>query len=259
MATERSFKLGGERVFVDGVSDSDVYFQAMGDGVEDAFYNFCRRHLPPTAIAIDVGANIGITSAILSQCLPAGHVYAFEPAATVFPILQHNVRRNGLANVTISNMAVSDKVGTAHFHDQSAYGHIVRDGGHVVNTTTIDELVYSEGLATIDFVKIDVEGFEPSVLAGGAQVIARHSPLIYMEFNPACLAQHSGTDPFEFMAWILANFSHVYAADPSQPALVRELDKDDAADFLRRNMVRPEFLVDLAITNNPTRLRLTEA
>lgn len=107
---------------IEGISESDTYFTAMGDGVEDAFFNFCKMYLRPDGVAMDIGANIGITAALLSQCLTHGHVHAFEPAKTVFPILDRNIKANDFRNVMVYDTAFGDKIGIAYFADQPAYG-----------------------------------------------------------------------------------------------------------------------------------------
>jgi hypothetical protein len=49
----------------------------------------------------------------------------------------------------------------------------------------LDHLVESLSLTRIDFIKIDVEGFEPEVLLGGASVIEKFHPWLYVEITPA--------------------------------------------------------------------------
>nr|WP_075088707.1 FkbM family methyltransferase [Verrucomicrobium spinosum] len=67
------------------------------------------------AVALDVGANIGVTSLILSERLRSGRVFAFEPGETVFQLLQENLKNNAVSNVDAYHQAVSDKTQRSGF------------------------------------------------------------------------------------------------------------------------------------------------
>ena len=64
-------------------------------------------------VFVDVGANIGYYTVIAAKIVgDQGHVYAFEPDPTSFAILKANVERNGLANVTLEQKALSNEPGS---------------------------------------------------------------------------------------------------------------------------------------------------
>ena len=100
MGQSKMIRVFRQEVEIAGISPYDDYFLGLADGVEDAFAFLCDKYLPKNGVALDIGANIGITSAILSQVLTRGQVHAFEPAPTVFATLARNIESNDLNSAT---------------------------------------------------------------------------------------------------------------------------------------------------------------
>lgn len=68
-----------------------------------------RKLISPGDTVLDIGANIGVYSRMLSRCVgPAGRVYAFEPIPQTFDFLSNNIRKLGLTNVETLDFAASD-------------------------------------------------------------------------------------------------------------------------------------------------------
>lgn len=125
------------------------------------------------SIVLDIGANIGVLTRLFAA--RAGHVHAFEPAPRALALLRANTA--GLDNVTIHAMAIGDQVGTVRFAEREALdmSSIDENGGIEVAVTTIDALDLSP-----DFIKIDVEGFEESVLRGAKKTLS-NGPIVMFE------------------------------------------------------------------------------
>jgi len=235
-----------------GSSDNDRHFDALMDGIHDDLDRVCAALLiDPTGVALDVGANIGTTSAILSQHLPHGQVYAFEPGPNVFAALETNVAANGLDNVKPVNLAVAAKPGTIKFFEDAAYGHIATDDrGCDVAAVSIDDFVTSRAIKRIDFIKIDVEGFESGVLEGATKTIERFAPIVYMEFNLWCLMAYSKIDPIEFAESLVRKFCFVFAIDSALPDRARRIEAGQAARFVHDRLAACGCIDDLILTNN---------
>ena len=157
-----------------------------------------RYLVKPGDSVIDIGANIGVYSKILSELVGSdGHVYSIEPFPPTFEILCYNVRKLHLDNVEPINVAVSDSqavVTMAIPYDPSgAETHyrasIVKDQADTrkemtnVQATTIDSRFLTTS-GTISFIKCDVEGHELACIKGAAKFLAR--------FQPAWLIEVSG-------------------------------------------------------------------
>jgi FkbM family methyltransferase len=153
---------------------------------------------PAGAVVLDIGANIGITSLIIARAVgPAGLVHAYEPQRPLFHMLAGNLALNGIDNVHCHWMAVGRAPGEARlpridYHAHTSFGSIELNrerqsdagqqavGGEfdTVTLTSIDAL----DLRRVDLIKIDVEGMEADVLAGGSATIAACKPLMYVEY-----------------------------------------------------------------------------
>ncbi len=140
-------------------------------------------------VVLDIGANIG--NHTLAFATVAKHVYAFEPIPEIFALLSTNVTQNNLANVTASNIALSDDTGTATIYmvtegnfGASSFDKRI-DGVEAVTVQKIrgDSFVAANKIEKVDLVKIDVEAHEVFVLRGLMETLSRHLPFITMEWN----------------------------------------------------------------------------
>ena len=144
---------------------------------------------------VDVGANTGIFTVTGLVLNPDLHVHAFEPSPGPFSALEENVRRNQVGDrARLNRLAVAESSGTATLHvpvDTWASASLDESGFHdlagdtvAIETTTLDRYVEAAGIERVDLVKVDVEGFEHTVLRGAAGVLRHHRPAIICE----CLA-----------------------------------------------------------------------
>jgi FkbM family methyltransferase len=146
----------------------------------------------------DVGANTGEYAQQLSHEFPSAQVYSFEPVARNFEQLQKNVK--GL-KVRCSFTAVGAKEGTLKLYlgEDNADGAMATAHKHSLETvfdfvgkkiedmevpmTTLDKFCGSS-VQSIDFLKIDVEGYELEVLKGASRLLNENRvKIIQFEFN----------------------------------------------------------------------------
>lgn len=142
---------------------------------------------------IDVGANVGIYSLRTAARAPGCEVTAVEAHPRTFARLAANTQLNPLLRVRPVNLAVASLPGTlklfAFAGDDSGFtSAVARPEAQAVETievdaVTLDQLVAQRGLEP-DLLKIDVEGFEPDVLAGGEQTLSRLRPDLVLEWTP---------------------------------------------------------------------------
>jgi FkbM family methyltransferase len=143
------------------------------------------RLVKPGMVALDIGANRGQTAQLLSEV--GAVTYSFEPIAECVA----EIEARKLPNVTIVKTALSDEEGIAEFHLDERVGAGMEASSLrvlegvigktiTVPVTTIDRFVAKNAIVP-DFIKIDVEGVEEKVIAGGMQTIRRHRPIIIFE------------------------------------------------------------------------------
>jgi FkbM family methyltransferase len=166
-----------------------------------------REYLRPGTVAVDVGANVGWHTLLMARLVrPGGRVLAVEANPSVRERLAEHLQANDLSNVTIVPSALGSQPGKLRFlappvdsigaGDGHVAGEKDKDAQHLVETevTTLDALAEREGLQRMDFVKIDVEGFEWPVLQGAANALARFRPVVCFEFNSIYTGRGEG-DP----------------------------------------------------------------
>ncbi len=141
----------------------------------------------PDRVSVDAGANRGSYTYFLSRLTK--HVYAYEPN----PAMRQLLERAVADNVTVSDVALSDRTGEAEFavpKTPRSYGNNagslevnqLEDGNSElirfkVPTRKLDD----ENLTDVGFIKIDVEGHEREVLLGAREILRRDRPVLLME------------------------------------------------------------------------------
>lgn len=158
--------------------------------------------IKPGAYLLDIGANIGLYTRQFSGFVGKdGRVTSFEPNPPLFDCLKQNTK--DLDNVDVYNYAVSNSQGYASFyrcHYNSGDNRLVTDKHESpdllkVQTKSLDSL----NLEKLDFIKIDVQGFEIEVFEGAKQTFDNLADLdIYFEYWPYGLrkAGHEAKDLF---------------------------------------------------------------
>jgi len=147
----------------------------------------CRRIVRPGDTVLDIGANIGMVTLLLSRLVgPAGRVHSFEPNPRMQQAVTAMVQRNGLANVTLHPVALGSEDGELEL--RIPYGNIgaaslIRtfEGSSQlercqVPVRTLSGIVEASGIKAIRLIKIDVEGFESEVFRGAEDLLARQVP-----------------------------------------------------------------------------------
>jgi len=237
-----------------GLSESDPYFGAITDNFEPDFHEFCQCFLQKDDVCLDIGANIGMKSLMLSQFVPTGRVIAIEAAPSVAEILTLNIESSGAQNIAVSRCAISDSDGEVGFADNSAYGHISQ-GGVRVPAKRLSTLLEEHELSRLDFIKIDVEGYEYPILRDALDIIDRHGSLVLFEFNSWCQMAFSQVDPLDFARWIVRSFSHVFMVRRNHAGrlALEQVPPDGALGLLHTNLVEDRTLTDILVTNAPVR------
>lgn len=175
------------------------YFQEIRRGRwEPEVIDFICQCLSPGDTFLDVGAWIGFYSLLASQLVGAsGRVYAFEPDPTARASLEENVRLARVCNIQVIPLGLSDFEGEADMVGCGGSGSQVvcqrTDASFRCSVTTLDKFVSSHDILP-SFVKIDVEGHEDAVLAGGQHTLGKPEVDTVIEFHEQHLAD-KGIDP----------------------------------------------------------------
>jgi FkbM family methyltransferase len=147
---------------------------------------------------IDVGANIGYYTVLAGYGVgETGKVIACEPNPATLKYITENIRSNNLKNVALMQCAVGASSGNARLKlDLKGLGgsRLLSDAATDTDVVevpirSLDEIVISEGLTydSIDFIKIDTEGAEHTVLTGARQILESSKPNLLIEVDDALL------------------------------------------------------------------------
>jgi FkbM family methyltransferase len=170
---------------------------AFGD-YDRPLHDVIDQLVRPGMVCFDVGANLGAVSVHLAhRVAPHGTVFAFEPVPEVARRLRAHVRANRFASVIhVQCLALADRMGSARMavaclqaanqgtatlvgSDQIGVGQT-----RVVEVQPVDYFIAKNGIQKIDIMKIDIQGAEPLLLAGGPRTFGELGPDLLMEVAP---------------------------------------------------------------------------
>lgn len=140
------------------------------------------KYIGENKVILDIGANIGNHTLYFAKVCKAKKIYSFEPIQGTFQILEKNIRINKIDDVvTAYNMAIGEGVGKASiasYNEKNIGGTQLKENDRgLIPVTSLDHFDFTN----IDFVKIDVEGFECNVLKGAVNFFAANRPLVFIE------------------------------------------------------------------------------
>jgi FkbM family methyltransferase len=208
--------------------------------VDRAERRLLARLVFPGSVVVDAGANIGIYSQFLSGCVgPAGMVHSFEPEPKNFARLRAAVA--SLPNVRVNQLALSDKTGDSLLYiseELNVDHHAYPSEGETrrtlsIRSTTLDD--YFKFGDRVDFIKIDVQGYELHVLRGAKRVLEENPNIkLLLEFWPYGLEQAG------------AEWTDLVATLERQGLVIREFSKNGLMSFrVEAVEERPEWYVNL--------------
>ncbi|MEX1318032.1 MAG: FkbM family methyltransferase, partial [Synechococcaceae cyanobacterium] len=176
--------------------------QEQGDWFEDEI-RFLRRLVQPGQTVVDIGANHGVYALSLARKVgPTGQVWAFEPASDTAALLQASIAANGTAWLHLQRQALSDHTGTAWLQtsgqsELNSLGSDRQGPGEEVPLTTLDACLDAFTWQQVDLLKIDAEGEEERILAGGRRFFRELSPLVMFELKAGTTLQLELVERFQ--------------------------------------------------------------
>jgi FkbM family methyltransferase len=203
------------------ITSDDNYLDYVKDGFEPQMVNVFKSLIDKDKVVFDIGANIGCTAILFGSLCKV--VHAFEPSKSTFAILTENVASSNLQNIYLNNIGL----GESCYESELTFSPSNRSGGFVSDQTTassghtiekikiesLDSYVTPLDISAIDFLKIDVEGFEGHVLRGGRRTLEQFKPVVVLELNHWCLNAFQRTSIPDFFDYLRSIFPYLYAID----------------------------------------------
>jgi len=176
----------GEIEILIGISSENEQVRAETyETKEPETLKWLRKNLRDGDVFFDVGANIGLYSIYAAKLRPSSRVFAFEPESHNFSSLCRNLLLNGVSNVTPCSFPLSDREAFEPFYvydlrpGSSLHSlggpSTFREGSESLRQGTLgvslDALVRSFHVPHPSLLKLDVDGNEEKILAGGAALL----------------------------------------------------------------------------------------
>lgn len=182
-------------------SMTNYVLREQGDWFEDEIH-FVRRLIEPGMNALDIGANFGVYSSAIAKSLGGvGRLWCFEPTPDTAQALRQTLEKNGFDDfATLVQKGLSNRSGVATFYvgDSPELNSLspTQDCDREVDIelSTLDACAEDYGWPNIDFIKLDAEGAEVSILEGGREFFSNQSPVVMFEL------MHAGELNFELIS-----------------------------------------------------------
>lgn len=169
--------------------------------------------------AVDIGSNCGIWTRVMARCFPL--VTCFEPQSECHEAFWLNNPWRELderSQVVLHAYALGEEAGTVRLNTElrsTGFTRVDPEGNVEVEVRTLD----SFDLPEVDFIKIDVEGWEHNVVKGAVETIRKWRPTMIVEQKP-CNAERLGMKQFGAVR-LLEKWGGKIVADVSGDVIVR--------------------------------------
>ncbi len=159
---------------------------------EQKILSLIKNNLPEGGVYIDIGTNIGGHALFAAKVVgEKGLVYAFEPILHLYNQALESININELKNVKLYNFGLGDKEYTSQIYinsrneGNSSLVFTTQSDKEETVSVKVSDSILKEIERPIDFVKIDVEGFEYNVLLGMKDTFISNKPKnVLIEFSP---------------------------------------------------------------------------
>jgi FkbM family methyltransferase len=191
-----------------------------------------KDNLRPGATYYDIGGNLGYFTCLGAKLVGSeGRVRVFEPNPTNLEMIGASLEANGLKNVSMHRVAVSDRVAELPFQTIGSNGSVdlnTRDPHLFVPSVDLDNYLPVE---SVDVIKMDIEAHEPMALRGMQRVIENNHPLIVCEVNPWGLKKN-GHDAVALLEQLAAP-GYTLSVIPQTGPLLPIRNPREAMDYFR--------------------------
>ena len=225
------------------------------DKYRNGEFRYLQEVIPKCEVVFDAGAFEGHWAEEALSIKNTLALHCFEPCAETFAKLQERLAAHANSDVSLNNIGLSDKPGTAEFHPFSnvrqASSLYIRDGSpaalgeqsqpETVHLTTLGDYCRENAVTQIDLLKVDVEGHELAVLHGGETLFAENRiQRVQFEYSSANI--HSRVFFKDLFGHLTGHGYHVFKVFPKHLRRIEEY-KQDLDNFQYANYVAalPEY------------------
>ena len=245
-----SIRIFGQKLFANTPDRVLALFFWKFRILESHELDILKKIISKKMIVIDIGANIGLYTSILSKLVgDKGKVFAFEPDPNNFRLLKKCITKNNLCNVTLERKAISNNSHQGYLY-QSGYNsgdnRIYKSNNNfrkiIIDTITLDS--YFKEIPKVNFIKMDIQGSEYLAFQGMQKIIFKNKNItIFSEFCPTML-KRCGSIPKVFLKNLILNNLNIYIIPSNNKKIIKINDNNI------NSICKIKGYVNLLITNN---------
>ena len=201
---------------ISNLIDHYIYF-----AFEDkAISNFIGQ-IKKNETLVDIGANIGYVTLLLSQKCSDGKVISIEPSKKTFETLSYNLSLNNAKNVTALNIGLGEKEKKEKLYQvnerNTGMNRISNNNdeslpSEEIQIRSLDEILIELNTTSVNAIKLDVEGYEFNVLKGARKTLEKLRPKLLIEVSDHNLKEQ-GSTPYELFQFLFNLDYDIFVAD----------------------------------------------
>jgi len=183
--------------------DHFIYFK-----YKDTTFDYLHDEIKKARTIIDVGGNIGAFALLFEKLNPTATIHTFEPHPVLYKRLQQHLQINS-SKVISHNIGLGERKESVRLYEvdernpgMNRIFSIEQQNPYcAIHLESLDEYWERCDDPQIDFIKIDVEGFELSVLKGAYSKIKKYHPVLVIELNDNNL-RNNNASASELIIWL---------------------------------------------------------
>lgn len=216
-----------------------VYF--LGE-YEPSITNIIRKIVKPGDVCFDIGGNIGWFTTLLQTIVGEnGEVHSFEPVPPTFNVLEENVKSNINSEIVrLNNFALGEEEGEVNLHifDDLPDGHAsISDFGQTEFTAykckikTVNSYLRSNKINNVNFIKVDIEGAELTMLKGATDLFKQKIPPIFEIEMALATTKGFGYVPNDIIEFIKSQYEYEFFAIDEETCKLKRIEKFEPEDI----------------------------
>jgi len=164
---------------------------------EEDVTNIINNTVKKGMTCFDIGASTGPHTLRMAKLVGKnGLVCAFEPSQALFPKLVKNIVLNDFKNVRALPVALSDKEEKKMYYTNTLFklgNEEEKSSDKITVFDTVDKYVKRYKIKSIDFIKLDVDGYETKIIKGGFNSIKKFKPVMIVEFSKGAQEEYGSS------------------------------------------------------------------
>jgi hypothetical protein len=238
--------------FTINIFDNDCLGVKIANGKfwEPHIFNFLKLNLNKNSVFVDIGSNYGFHSLAISK--KCKEIYSFEPQVVMCELQKLSIQQSNINNIKVYNCALGDKNELSYItqidysHPSINMGDVGIEKKDINNCKKIKiKKLDSFDLNFVDFIKIDVQGYEKFVIEGSIKTIEKHKPTLIIEFENHQFGKFNYHSNDLFCILKEMNYE-IFLLDFHYPVDFIFVHKDNLNIFFKKNS---DYIKDLLVDN----------